>query len=357
MLKKKTRNRISQITRIKEKIGKKVRITAMTDDWDKQAALTAARDSFRCEREALAAQEERVGDALLPVVELLLSNPGKVVIAGLGKSGHIGRKIAATLNSTGTPALFLHAAEALHGDLGVYSPGDPTILISNSGSTAELVRLVPTLREFNSPLIGLLGRVDSPIGRECDCVIDASVSTEADPLGIAPTASALAALAWGDALAAALMAARGFREKDFARFHPAGQLGRNLLLRVREAMHGEGKAAFVAPTDPLREVVIAMTTHPLGAACVVDASGQLLGIVTDGDVRRTLREHDDIRGLAAQDVMTPEPVATTPEHRLADAVALMENRPSRISVLPVVAEDSKRCLGLLRLHDVYRPEA
>jgi len=324
-------------------------------DYDRKEALEAARRCLECEQEALATQTARLSEDLLQAVDMILGHAGKVIITGLGKSGHIGQKIAATLSSVGTPALFLHAGEALHGDLGVYTPGDPTILISKSGSTAELVRLVPVLRELQSPLIGLLGRVDSPLGRECDLTLDASVTAEADPLGIAPTASAIAALAWGDALAAALMSARNFQQSDFARFHPSGQLGRNLLLRVGDVFHGVEEAALVAPEDSLREVVIAMTEKPLGAACVVDEQGQLVGIVTDGDVRRILRQHEEIKGLRAGEVMTPHPIRISPTDRLADAVALMENRKSQISVLPVVASDGKTCIGLLRLHDIYRP--
>lgn len=315
-------------------------------------SVAVAQATLLAEAAALRSAAERLDGNIGEAVHLILRHPGKLVVSGLGKSGHIGHKLAATLCSTGTPAVFLHAAEAVHGDLGVYTPGDPTILISKSGSTAELVRLVPLLRQFDSPLIGILGNVASPLADAVDVVLDARVDREADPLDLAPTCSTAVALALGDALAVALMKARGFTDGDFARFHPAGQLGRSLLLRVRDVMHTGERVAWVTRGTPLREVVIAMTERPLGAACVVEGPRRLVGLVTDGDVRRALREHEDIRPLRAEDVMTVSPTVTPPDTRLRDAVAQMERRPSQISVLPVVEADGC-CLGLLRIHDVY----
>lgn len=318
--------------------------------------LTAvARKAINCEALALTAMAERLDGSLEAATRLILAHPGKVIVCGVGKSGLVGQKIAATLCSTGTPAVFLHAAEAMHGDFGLYQPGDPTLLISNSGTTRELVRLMPTLRELRSPLIALVGRLDGPVAKGADVVLDASVECEADPLGIVPTASAVAAMAMGDALASALMIARGFKQEDFARFHPAGQLGRHLLLRVDETMHADEAVAWVSEGDTVHEVVIAMTEHPLGAACVVGEDKTLIGIITDGDIRRTLRNHEDIRGLHAGDVMTRNPIAITPHATLGEAAAVMEKRASQISVLPVVDEKTGQCLGLLRIHDVYQP--
>lgn len=290
---------------------------------------------------------------MLKAVELLCAHGGKVVVCGLGKSGHIGQKIAATLCSTGTPAVFLHAAEARHGDLGIYHPGDPTLLISKSGSTAELVHLIPVLKDFASPIIALVGNTQSPIARCADVILDASVAREADPLDLAPTASAIAALALGDALASALVVAKGFRGDDFAKLHPAGQLGRNLLCRVADVMKSEEEFARLSITATLREVVIALTRHPQGACCVVDEDNRLLGIITDGDIRRMLERTEDFHGIKAGDIMTANPVTVGSGASLADALKLMEDRPRQIHVLPVV--DGGLCRGLIRLHDVYQP--
>jgi arabinose-5-phosphate isomerase len=285
-------------------------------------------------------------------VDIVLAHSGKIVVTGIGKSGHIARKIAATLCSTGTSAVFLHPAEAVHGDLGIYTPGDPTVLLSKNGSSRELLALAPILREFHSPLIGILGSKSSPLARQMDVRLDASVEREADPHNMAPTASAVTALALGHALAIALMCARRFTPREFSRFHPGGQLGRNLLLAVREAMHGADEIAMVSPAASLKEVIIAMTRRPMGGACVVDEDGTLAGFITDGDLRRALTTHDDIRELSAEDAMSRAPVTIGPDATLGDALERMERRPSQISVLPVV-DETGRALGLLRLHDVY----
>jgi len=314
--------------------------------------LSIARAAIQIEAASLTRAAERLDGELIRAVDLILAHPGKVMVTGIGKSGHIARKIVATLCSTGTPSVFLHPAEAVHGDLGIYSPGDPTVLISKNGTSRELLALVPLLRDFHSPLIGILGNLASPIAGQLDVLLDASVEREADPNNLAPTASAVTALALGHALAIALMGARNFTPQEFGRFHPGGQLGRNLLLSVREAMHTGDEVATVAPESSLKDVIIAMTRRPLGAACVVTAEGALAGCLTDGDLRRALTTHDDIRGLRASDVMTRTPVTIPPEATLGDALELMERRASQISVLPVV-DQSGRALGLLRLHDIY----
>jgi len=318
-----------------------------------QEWLAAARAAMEIEAGALHLAAGRLGPELIRAVDLILAHPGKVVITGIGKSGHIARKIVATFCSTGTAAVFLHPAEAVHGDLGIYTPGDPTILISKNGSSAELLALVPLLREFRSPLIGILGSATSPLAAQLDLLLDASVEREADPHNLAPTASAVTALAIGHALAIALMCARNFTPEEFGRFHPGGQLGRNLRLCVREAMHSGDEVATVAPETLLRDVIIAMTHRPLGAACVVAPDGTLAGFITDGDLRRTLTSHDDIRGLHASDAMTATPVTIGPDASLGDALELMERRASQISVLPVI-DSGRRALGILRLHDVFR---
>jgi arabinose-5-phosphate isomerase len=303
------------------------------------------------EAAALEKAAARLDGGLIRAVDLVLAHSGKVVVTGIGKSGHIARKIVATLCSTGTAAVFLHPAEAVHGDLGIYTPGDPTIVISKNGSSRELLALVPLLREFRSPLIGILGSTASPLAECVDVLLDASVEREADPHNLAPTASAVTALAVGHALAIALMCARHFTPEEFGRYHPGGQLGRNLRLSVGEAMHAGCDAVSVAPETSLREVIIAMTRRPLGGACVVDANGVLAGFVTDGDLRRALTNHDDIRELLARDVMTARPVTIGPDATLGEALELMERRPSQISVLPVV-DEARRALGILRLHDI-----
>ena len=304
------------------------------------------------EAASLAQAACRLDGELIRAVELILAHPGKVVVTGIGKSGHVARKVVATLCSTGTASVFLHPAEAVHGDLGIYTPGDPTVLISKDGSSAELMALVPLLREFHSPLIGILGNRSGPLASCVDVLLDASVEREADPNNLAPTASAATAMAVGDALAIALMAARNFTPEEFGRFHPGGQIGRNLTLEVRQVMHATDESAVVAPTASLKDVIIAMTNRPWGAACVVSASGLLEGLITDGDLRRALTTHDDIRDLHAENVMTRSPVSIGPDATLGDALEKMERRSSQISVLPVV-DDGGRALGLLRLHDIY----
>lgn len=307
---------------------------------------------MRIEAESIARAAERLDGELVRAVELILAHPGKVVVTGIGKSGHIARKIVATLCSTGTAAVFLHPAEAAHGDLGIYTPGDPTIVISKNGASSELQSLVPMLRQFRSPLVGILGNAHSPLGAEVDVLLDASVEREADPHNLAPTASAVTALALGHALAIALMCARNFTPEEFGKFHPGGQLGRNLRLSVREAMHGADEVAFVAPGAALKDVIIAMTRKPMGGACVVAEAGVLAGFITDGDLRRALTNHDDIRGLTAAEAMTARPVTIGPEATLGQALELMERRRSQISVLPVVDGDG-RALGVVRIHDIY----
>ncbi len=324
----------------------------MPSESDKQEWLAAARAAMKTEAESIDRAAERLDERLIRAADLILAHPGKVVVTGIGKSGHIARKIAATLCSTGTPAVFLHPAEAIHGDLGIYTPGDPTILLSKNGASIELLGLCPLLRHFSSPLIGVLGNAASPLAAEMDVVLDASVDREADQHNLAPTASAVTALAVGHALAIALMRARSFTPEQFGRFHPGGQLGRNLTLAVRSAMHSGKDVGRVSPGASFREVIIVMTQCPLGAACVVTEDGSLAGFITDGDVRRALTQHDDIRDLRASDVMTRRPVAIGPDATLGEALELMERRRSQISALPVVDAEGK-AVGLLRLHDVF----
>jgi arabinose-5-phosphate isomerase len=310
---------------------------------------------MQAEASAIELAASRLGPSFAVAVETILAAPAKLVVCGIGKSGHIGAKLAASFSSSGTPAVFLHAAEAIHGDLGVYQPGDPTILLSKSGSTVEVLRLIPFFKRYKSPIIAILGKIDSPIGAAADVVIDASVVEEADPLNLMPTSSSTVSLSIGDALAAALAKARNFTAEEFASFHPGGQLGRNLLMTVNEVMHPIGGVACVSRETTLRDVVIEMTRTPLGAACVLTSDGSLEGIITDGDIRRILSTEADILEKQVAECMTPGPVFARPEMTLGEAVRIMEDRSSQISVLPVVDGAQNKCIGLIRLHDAYQP--
>ena len=313
-----------------------------------------ASEVLKQEGQELLAAADRIAESVVKSSDIISNHSGKVVLCGMGKSGLIAQKIAATLCSIGNKAVFLHAAEAVHGDLGIYAPGDPTILISKSGATEEMLRLIPILKEFNSPLIGILGNMKSPLVRQMDVVLDASVQKEADPLGIVPTSSTTLTLAIGDAMVGVLMSQGDFKQDDFARLHPAGDLGRRLRLIVENIMQSIQDVAIVSKNDNLRKVVIEMTEKPQGAALVVDGENQLIGIVTEGDLRRALADGKDIDKITVIDLMTPNPIAININAPLKEAIILMEDRKSQISVLPVVKNDGKTCAGLLRLHDIYQ---
>ena len=316
--------------------------------------ITDARAVLETESAAIKQAAERLDANFVRAVEIVDVPDGKIVFAGLGKSGHVGRKIAATFCSTGSPAVFMHAAEAVHGDLGVHQSGNPTIFLSNSGSTNELLALVPILRGRGSSLVGILGNLDGVLAQKMDVTLDASVSREADPLGIVPTASFVVTAALGDALASSLMHKRDFSEEDYAYTHPGGHLGRSWALSVNDLMHPVEKVACCEEDTTLRNLVIAMTEYPLGAACII-RDGRLLGLVTDGDLRRALREQEDILSLKASALMSTGPVVVKPDVSVGAAIRIMEERSSQISVLPVVAPDDSSLLGLLRLHDIYTP--
>ncbi len=319
-----------------------------------QHLIGVAESVIKAEAEELLLVANRIDHDVVKAAEIILNHSGKIVICGLGKSGIIGQKIVATLNSTGTRAVFLHAGEALHGDLGIYKPGDPTILLSKSGSTEEILQLIPVLREFNSVLIGIVGNVSSPVAEHVDVIIDASVSREADPLGVVPTSSTTVTMAIGDALAAVLMVARNFKHEDFARFHPGGSLGKRLRLRVKDIMKPLRSVATAKATDSLQKVVIEMTKKPQGAALIVDDDNRLEGIFTEGDVRRCMALDKDFHEIEAGQAMTANPIFITSDAILNDAINLMEDRSSQISVLPVVENGGKICIGLIRLHDIYQ---
>ena len=307
------------------------------------------------EGEQLINAADRISEKMEIACDIITNHNGKIVISGMGKSGLIAQKIAATLCSIGNEAVFLHPAEAVHGDLGIYAPGDPTILISKSGATDEIVRLIPILKEFNSPLIGILGNMNSILSNELDLVLDASVSKEVDPLGIVPTSSTTLTLAIGDALAAVLMANKNFKREDFAKLHPAGDLGRRLKLKVKDIMQPIDKVATVDSNDDLRNTVIKMTEKPQGAALVLNDEKILMGIITEGDLRRSLANEIDIDNCKANELMSANPIAIKIDSSLSEVISLMENRESQISVLPVV-DQSNICLGLIRIHDIYQTQ-
>ena len=285
----------------------------------------------------------------------LLNCQGKVVLTGVGKSGIVAKKIAATLCSIGNVAVYLHPCDALHGDLGIITDLDVVILLSNSGETQELIEIVPHLKHRQVPIIGILGNLGSTLAYRVDVVLDASVDREACPLNLAPTTSTTVALAIGDAVAMTLMQMRSITPQDFALNHPAGRLGKRLTLRVVDLMHQGHDNPVIIPQASWIEIVSAITKGGLGAVNVVNEKGQLLGIITDGDLRRAIAkiEPTDLKNLQAAAIMAENPVTVHPEQLAYDALQLMENRSSQISVLPVVDEEDY-CVGLLRLHDIAR---
>ncbi|HPE04808.1 MAG TPA: KpsF/GutQ family sugar-phosphate isomerase [Thauera sp.] len=312
-------------------------------------AVALARRVLRIEADAVAALGARVGEEFERAVEIILARHGRVIVTGVGKSGHIGRKLAATLASTGTPAYFVHAAEAAHGDLGMITPEDVVIALSNSGSSEELLTIVPLVKRQGARLIAMTGKPDSPLAREADAHLDAGVGEEACPLNLAPTASTTAALALGDALAVALLDARGFAAEDFARSHPGGALGRRLLTHVGDVMRPAAAVPRVGSDAPLTQALLAMTAGGMGMTAVVDADDVPVGIFTDGDLRRALEKGRDVRSARVSEVMTRNPRSIAPGALAAEAAATMENL--RISQL-LVLDQAGRLAGALTTHDL-----
>ena len=294
---------------------------------------------------------KRIDDDIQQASELIINHPGKLVVCGLGKSGLIGQKIVATLCSTGTQSVYMHAAEAIHGDLGIYNPGDPTILISKSGNTEEIVRLIPILKEFKSPIIAIVGNMDSFIAKNADIILNGTVEKEIDPLGVVPTTSSLVALAIGDALASVLMVQRGFDKEDFARNHPGGELGKQLALKVENIMHPINDVAQINNKDSISFCAKKMTDNPLGAALLLE-NGSLKGIVTEGDLRKSIASNLDLSN-SIEPFINDNPISIHSSVSILDAMKIMEDRSSKISCLPVVDSDGK-CLGLLTIHDLYQ---
>lgn len=315
------------------------------------AIIDKAREVIRIEAEAVAALENRIDASFERAVDLLFNCKGRVIVSGIGKSGIIAQKIAATLSSTGTAAIFLHAAEAAHGDLGMVMPGDVVICISKSGSTAEFYTLVPILKRLETPIIAMTGNHHSPLAERADVVLDISVEKEACPHDLAPTASTTAALAMGDALAVALVEKRHFSREDFARRHPSGTLGKMLLLRIDDLMYAGDKIATVGETATLDEVILEITRKRFGGTCVLAADGRLAGIITDGDLRRLLKNRHSLEGLSARDIMTRNPKTVHVETMAAQVLEIMEEH----NILQMVIVDAEhRPQGMVHLHDLLK---
>jgi arabinose-5-phosphate isomerase len=316
-----------------------------------QPILQLARDTLDIEAAALQDLKSRLDERFVKAVEMMLNVKGRVVVTGMGKSGHIGRKIAATLASTGTPAMFVHPAEASHGDLGMIKLVDVVLGISNSGESDELVAILPVLKRQGVPLIAMTGGLDSSLARHADVVLDSSVAKEACPLNLAPTASTTAQLALGDALAVALLDARGFKPEDFARSHPGGSLGRRLLTHVSDVMRSGDAVPQVLPQASFSDLMREMSHKGLGASSVVNAEGHVLGIFTDGDLRRLIEKGQDLRALKAGDVMHARPRTIRQDALAVEAAEMMEAH--RITSILVVDAQGRLC-GALNTNDLMR---
>lgn len=313
--------------------------------------IASARRTSRLERAAIKATEQRIDQSFVHACELILQCRGRVVVTGMGKSGHIGHKIAATLASTGTPAFFVHPGEASHGDLGMITREDLVLAISSSGNSTEIITLLPILKRWNIPLIAFTGKHLSPLAQAANVVIDISVESEACPLDLAPTSSTTVTLVMGDALAVALLEARGFTAEDFALSHPGGTLGKRLLLRVEDLMHQGHQIPAVSPHIPLMEALTEMSSKGFGMTTVIDGQENLLGVFTDGDLRRTLDNGQDVRQLTMAQAMSPQPSTVSRTMLAAEALSIMERR--KITAL-IVAEGSGKVCGILHMHDLLR---
>jgi len=317
------------------------------------ADLALARKVLETEAAAILALVPRVDHRFDRAIELLLHCRGRVIVTGMGKSGIICRKIAATLTSTGTPALFLHPAEAVHGDLGVIQGDDVVLALSNSGETAEILQLLETIRRLGARLIAITGGPESTLAQAADVALDCSVTEEACPLNLVPTASTTAALAIGDALAVTLGAEKGFKQEDFANLHPGGKLGKRLM-RVAQLMHGGKQCPTVHADTRMRDVIYEMSSKGLGMTCVVDPDERLLGIITDGDLRRQMERVSDILEIRAGDAMTRGPVSIPPSTLAVEALNIMEQR--KITSIVVIDPATARVSGVVHLHDLWRTE-
>jgi arabinose-5-phosphate isomerase len=317
--------------------------------------IDQAKRVLRIEAEAVMALIDRIDERFEKAVKIILNCKGRVVVTGMGKSGLIGKKIAATLASTGTPALFLHPAEGIHGDLGMVTRGDAVIALSNSGETEEIARMLPSLKRLGIKIIALTGNAESTLAKNSDVVIEVGVKEEACPLGLAPTASTTATLAMGDALAVVLLDQRGFKEEDFACFHPGGALGKKLLLRVRDLMHTGDAVPVVTEQTLIKDAIYEISSKKMGVTAVVNSSGKLVGVISDGDLRRwmekTEKSGENLLSKEARDIMTKKPKTANKDSLAAEAVALMEK--NSITCL-IVATSSAEPEGVIHLHDLLK---
>ncbi len=319
-----------------------------------QEMLKHAQDVLRMEAEAILELVPRIDANFAAAVEMILQCPGRTVITGMGKSGIIGRKMAATLASTGTPSFYLHPAEGIHGDLGMVTAGDVVIALSNSGETGEVLNILPSLRRIGAKIIAMVGNDASTLAKNADVVLNVGVSKEACPLGLAPTSSTTAALAYGDALALALLQRHHFTASQFAIFHPGGSLGRRLLLTVGDIMHSGEENPVVVGETTVQEALFVITDKGLGAVSVIDADGVMQGVLTDGDIRRGLSKGVDFLQRPVTELMTKQPKTITKDKLAAQALHIMEsNHPKPITVLPVIDADNK-VIGLLHMTDLVR---
>ena len=316
-----------------------------------QSTIESGRAVIRIEAEALTLLEKRIGASFEAAVDLIFSSYGRVVVTGVGKSGLIARKIVATMNSTGTPAIFLHPADAVHGDLGIVRQGDVVIILSKSGNTGEIKNIFPLFKQMNVKIISIVGSMDSFLAGTSDVALDGSVLEEACPHDLAPTASTTVALALGDALAIALLKKRDFTPEDFAFFHPGGIIGKRLLLKLGEIMLKDDAVPVVHGTVSLKDAIIEMTSKRLGATCVVDDEGVLLGIITDGDLRRLLEKQSDIHNLLAVEAMTEHPKTIHPQALASTALEIMEQY--KITQL-IVVNQRRQPVGIVHVHDLIQ---
>ncbi|MGL4534333.1 MAG: KpsF/GutQ family sugar-phosphate isomerase [Fusobacteriaceae bacterium] len=310
-----------------------------------------AKSIFDEEIEALKVVKEKISQEIAQISELILNCSGKVVITGIGKSGIIGKKIAATLASTGTLAVFMNSAEGLHGDLGIIDFKDVVIAISNSGNSDEILSILPSIKQIGAKIVAMTGNVNSGLGQAADHILDIGVDSEACPLNLAPMSSTTATLVMGDALAAVLIKLRNFKPENFAVYHPGGSLGRRLLMKVKDVMHSDEKLPTCSGESSMDEVVIIMSNKRLGTVCVIEEN-KMIGIITEGDVRRALRRKNEFFNLKAEEIMTKNFIKIEESKMAIDALELMENRESQISVLPVF--NKEKIVGVVRIHDLLK---
>lgn len=315
--------------------------------------LSEASKVLKIEMDSIADLIKKLDENFVDAIEIISRCKGRLIVIGIGKSGMIGRKIAATFASTGTPASFLHPAEGMHGDLGFIMRGDLVLLISNSGETEEILKIVPVIKKMGIKMILLTGRTDSTLAGFTDIVLDVGVKKEACPLNLSPTASTTTTLAMGDALASVLIKKKGLKKEDFSFFHPGGSLGKKLLTKIDDVMYSGESNPIIYESNSMKDVILEITQKQLGAVSVVDNKGRLIGIITDGDLRRAINKFGNLLDMKAKEVMTRNPIVIESGKLAAEAVHIMEDRPSQIMVLPIISKN-KEPIGMVRIHDLVK---